>query len=243
MCAHACMRVRVAHFQHRFRNLFSQADETGETVNGMPLKMFLDNGCPLEYLRLDSQVDETAKVSSHPSHHAPASLLLSMPSSARPNRPCCCRQMTLVRTYGVRQDFPRDLCPLTLRQIQFTMFNELCILYRVRASARACTTLHVPYSLQVPSCMPRNGRRASARVSALNRSRLAKLDAVWLSGRQDEWIDHSPGRTFEDLLLRWDKGTLFEVRVAGCGVFNLCCRDLRCGVSPCFALVFCIPGA
>lgn len=138
MCAHACLRVRVAHSQHRFRNLFSQADETGETVNGMPLKMFLDNGCPLEYLRLDSQVDETAKVSSHPSHHAPASLLLSMPSPARPNRPCCCRQMTLVRTYGVRQDFPRDLCPLTLRQIQFTTFNELCILYRVRGSECAC---------------------------------------------------------------------------------------------------------
>eukprot|EP00802_Teleaulax_amphioxeia_P007745 Tamp_07753.p4 GENE.Tamp_07753~~Tamp_07753.p4 ORF type:complete len:116 (-),score=22.64 Tamp_07753:882-1229(-) len=112
----------------------------------MPLQPFLDNGCQLEYLRLDSQVDETAK------------------------------------------DFPTDLCPHTLRQIQYTVFNELSTLYK------------------------------------------------------DEWIDYSPGRTFEDFLLRWDKGTLFEV--SACRgfqradfSFRLCCRDSRFGVFSPFAYV------
>ena len=87
---------KTAHSEPRFRNNCFQA-ETGETVNGMPLQPFLDNGCQLEYLRLDSQVDQTAKVSSsRPLHHLPTSLCLSLPLSARPI--CNCRrrrQMTL----------------------------------------------------------------------------------------------------------------------------------------------------
>ena len=54
---------KTAHSEPHFSNNCFQA-ETGDTVNGMPLQPFLDNGCQLEYLRLDSQVDQTAKVSS-----------------------------------------------------------------------------------------------------------------------------------------------------------------------------------
>jgi hypothetical protein len=31
-------------------------------VNGLPLSLLLKNGCKLEHLRLDSQLDATAKV-------------------------------------------------------------------------------------------------------------------------------------------------------------------------------------
>jgi len=40
----------------------------------------------------------------------------------------------LCAQYGICQDFPTDLCPHTLRQIQYTVFNELSTLYKVRAS-------------------------------------------------------------------------------------------------------------
>ncbi len=48
----------------------------------------------------------------------------------------------------VCQVFPTDLCPYTLRQIQYTVFNELRTLYQVRASeCYSCVC-------QVHECLP-----------------------------------------------------------------------------------------